>query len=979
MKEYSDKNQNENTTNSNPEKNLPFYMRLYPPLESITQTQPDFRNLLKLKLSSKKSRDISGNEVEEDELTQDFLDELIKPSSNLSKTRIIEVISKYILKSKLIEKIEDENKYSKKKIDPQELSALCAKKFIYTLSNRGEIVFKIGDVGDKFYFILKGKANILKIKEIQNIYMSTMEYLNYCIFLIKSNENYLFQEVIQKNYNILQITSAEEVLSLYKIAFKKSVYDKVNQHIIYSNNLLEEYFKAFNQKYTNFDLDNNKLEVLEANKAKKLSGSYREWQNYILKKFELSTSELVSYEPYEQIIKDRKKKKIICFVYESFLFLGPGLFFGDSALDSDMNLRNATIRAEEDTYFGCLRSNDYLNMIAPKRRYEKMKEISFLYNNFFFQNINPHIFERNYFHRFYLKQYSRGTVLYEFGQIPKNILLIKEGQIRFDLKCSIIEIHKLIHFLYNKILKNDIFSKLPTSKKKLILSPEITSKIHKYLKEPKLERLKMQTDEFVKEMNKIRIFHMSLLIGVEAVGLEEIFMNIPYLMKATVMKNVKCYEFSVEQIYNLLKEGKKIRFTFALNSIKKILSLMERLQGIKKNCVEMNNARYNLKNEKIFENSFSSIEHFPKINNAQKNDNIENKSNENNLKINNDSNYIDNIYDILEIKTPKSNKKEQDQEQEGEKEQKQEKEQDETNEEYKIKNEIFSPKIENDEKYKKNMDIQNLNPYKKIQVLNNKNLTRNCFSIFKSPIKDFTITQNLNFKTILFPLNKNNKLKNLKMLSYNRKKKNKYKSYNEKSISINDSDEKTGSKTKSKLDTGINVKNVFLLGNNKYYTINKLKKQIKDFNSFGNSKRTIEIIQSNNINMNNDNKSLYIKGNESQKMNNMNFKYSQKFNNFHLSFVPISVGSDNISSNNNRTIDDNNFISYKNIFRNNNYSTFGDKLYQNKSNKNYFNMTKKNVLYKKNYLNRNNSDFTQLQEKLPEIQSEYINFRKKLK
>ena len=973
MKESSDNGQNDNNLNNSPEQNLPFYMKLYPPLESITQVQPSFRNLLKLKLSSKNSKDLSGNEVEEDELTQDFLDELIKPSCNLPKTKIIEVISKYILKSKLIEKIEDENKFSKKKIDPQELSALCAKKFIYTLSNRGEIVFKIGDVGDKFYFILKGKANILKIKEIQNIYMSTMEYLNYCIFLIKSNENYLFQEVIQKNYNILQITSAEEVLSLYKIAFKKSVYDKVSQHIIYSNNLLEEYFKAFNQKYTNFDLDKNKLEVLEANKIKKLSGSYKEWQNYLLKKFELSTNELVSYEPYEQIIKDRKKKKIICFVYESFLFLGPGLFFGDSALDSDMNLRNATIRAEEDTYFGCLKSNDYLNMIAPKRRYEKMKEIAFLYNNFFFQNINPHIFEKNYFHRFYLKQFSRGTVLYDFGQIPKNILLIKEGQIRFDLKCSVMEIHKLIQFLYNKILKNDIFSKLPTSKKKLILTPEITSKIHKYLKEPKLERLKMQTDEFVKEMNKIRIFHMSLLIGVEAVGLEEIFMNIPYLMKATVMKNVKCYEFSVEQIYNLLKEGKKIRFTFALSSIKKILSLMERLQGIKKNCVEMNNVRYNLKNEKIFENSFSSIEHFPKINNVNNNYNIENKSNENNLKKNNDSNYIDNIRDILEIKTPKSNGKEQGQEQEGE----QEKEQNETNEEYKIQKESFSPKIENDNKYKKNLDIQNLNPYKKIQVLNNKNFKRNCFSIFKSPIKDFTITQSQNFKTILFPLNKNNKLKNLKILSYNRKKMNKYKSFNEKSISINESDEKTGSRTKSKLDTGINVKNIFLLGQNKYYTINKLKKQIKDFNSFDNSKKTLEIIQSNNINMNNDNKSL--KSNESQKMNNMNIKYSQKFNNFHLSFVPISAGPEKIPSNNSSIIDDNNFSSYKNIFRNNNYSTFGDKFYQNKSNKNYFYMTKKNVLYKKKYLNRKNSDFMQLQEKLPEIQSEYINFRKKLK
>jgi len=978
MKESSEKIQNDNNLNSNSEQNLPFYMRLYPPLESITEVQPDLRKLLKLKLSSKKRRESGSIIQEEDEITQDFLDELIKPSCNLPKTKIIEVISKFILKSKLIEKIEDENKFSKKKIDPQELSALCAKKFMYTLSSRGEIVFKIGDVGDKFYFILKGKANILKIKEIQNIYMSTMEYLNYCIFLIKSNENYLFQKVIQKNYNILQINNEEEALSLYKLSFKKSVYDKVNQHIIYTNNLLEEYFKAFNQKYATFDLDKNKMEVLEANKIKKLSGSFKEWQNYILKKFELSTTEFILYDPYEQIIKDKKKKKIVCFVYESLLFLGPGLFFGDSALDSDMNLRNATIRAEEDTYFGCLRSNDYLNMIAPKRRYEKMKEIAFLYNNFFFQNINPHTFERNYFHRFYLKQYTRGTILFEFGQIPKNILLIKEGQIRFDLKCSVLEIHKLIHFLYNKILKNDIFSKLPTSKKKLILSPEITNKIHNYLKEPKLERLKMQTDEFVKEMNKVRTFHMSLLIGVEAVGLEEIFLNIPYLMKATVMKNVKCYEFSVEQIYNLLKEGKKIRFTFSLCSIKKILSLMERLQEIKKNCVEMSNVRYNIKNEKIFENSISTIEYFPKINKVTSNDNFENKSNDNNLKINNDSNYIDNIYEILEIKTPKSNGKEKDKEQE--KELGQEKEQNETNKEYKIKYESLSPKIEKSyEKYKKKMDIQNINPYKKIYVLNNKNTTRNCFSIFKSPIKDFTITQNQNFKTILFPLNKNNKLKNLKMLSYYRKKKNKYKSFNEKNISINDSDEKAGSKTKSKLDTGIKVNNIFLLGNNKYYTINKLKKQIKDFNSFDNSKITLEIIQSNNIIMNNDNKSPHMNNNESQKMNNMNIKYSQKFNNFRLSFVPISAGSDNIPSNNNSIIDDNNFSSYKNIFRNNNYSTFGDKLYQNKSTKNYFYITKKNMLYKKKYLNRNNSDFAQLQKKLPEIQSEYVNFRKKLK
>ena len=84
-------------------------------------------------------------------------------------------------------------------------------------------------------------------------------------------------------------------------------------------------------------------------------------------------------------------------IYESFLYLGPTSYFGDAALDSELNKRNATIRAEDDTYLACLKNNDYLNIIAPKRRFEKTKAIAFLFNTFFFQQINPHIFERNYF------------------------------------------------------------------------------------------------------------------------------------------------------------------------------------------------------------------------------------------------------------------------------------------------------------------------------------------------------------------------------------------------------------------------------------------------------------------------------------------------------------------------------------------------------------------------------------------------------
>ena len=991
MSDISFNNQNNNKY-SQMSKNIPFYMRLYPPLEQSSESHSDFHNLLQFKISfNNNAKDSLGKTEteEEEELTQDFLNELVKPGCVIPKTKIIDVVSKAIMKSKLIEKIEDDNKVPKK-INSLELSMSCAKKFSYILVKKGEKVFRIGDIGDKFYYILKGKVNILKIREIPNLYMTILEYLNYCLFLIKEEEYYLFQELIQRNYNVLQLTSAEEVISLYTIVFKKSLFDNINQHLIYTNNLLEDYFKAYNKKYSDFDIDKRHLDILEFNKKKKLPNSYKEWQNYILKKCELNTNDLVLYEPFEQLIREKKKKKITCFIYESFLFLGPGLYFGDFALDSEVNKRNATIRAEEDTYLAWLRSSDYLNMIAPKRRYEKMKEIAFLFNSFFFNSINPHTFERNYFHLFYLREYPRGTVLFNPGKMPKDIFLIKDGQISLDLKCSVIEIHKLIRFLYNKVINNQIFSRLPKAKKNLILPKEINNEIYKYFKEPKLERLKMQNSEFIREMNKVKTFHITLLIGVEPVGIEEIFMKIPYLMKATAVKNLLCYEFAIEQIENLLKEEKEIKFNYAMCSIKKILSLIKRLQGIKKNCVEMAHAKYNLKNETFLEKAFASTQYFPLISN--KNNNRRNKSNdiinkksekekekenenenEKNLIMKDDINYNDNIYKIL-------NK---------------------TNSNSKEKNKIKDSKIQNmkenlleiqknDEKPKKNFKKEKTDDtiinYKKIRIFNTKDNSRNIFTSYKSPIRDFVINNNTNYKTILYPF-KNNKKKNIKYFS---KKKNKYNSYSGKELSgVEQNLELTNEKgeespIKNKLDTGMKVNNLFLLGD-KYFTIGKLKKQIKDFNSLENNKKVLEIIQSNEINTNNEDDShimpVDIKNSEIKKMSNINtfnikkikknfVKFAQEFKNFHLSFVPMSANDNDPNNNNTNSQENSEFL--KNIIKNN--SSLRDKLFGNKTLKNYYLMTKKNKQNVKKQLNRVNSDFAKYYKELPQIQNDYFNF-----
>ena len=349
-----------------------------------------------------------------------------------------------------------------------------------------------------------------------------------------------------------------------------------------------------------------------------------------------------------------------------------------------------------------------------------------------------------------------------------------------------------------------------------------------------------------------------------------------------------------------------------------------------------------------------------------------NKNNvsENKLRLKNDINFYDNIYVILNKTNPNQIKSEE------KKEIKIDKEEIEKNEE-KTKNEI---KMEKQSK--------NENNYKKIKLIFNKEQSRNSIKKYKSPIKDFIIAQNKKFKTI-FPSSKNNKMKNIKLIN-NKSKRNKNNSYIEKHLSgagmggenVESEDWRgEGSHTKPKLDTGINVKHLFLLGD-KYFTINKLKKQIRDFSSCDNGKKRIEVIQSNLINKEKeDNNPIIpsnIKNTEIKKMNHINtlkdneikknVKYSQDFKNFHLSFVPISASNEN----NNSINDGNN--SFKNIIRNIYYSSsYGDKFF-NKTNKNYFLINKRNRLYKKKYLNRVNSDLTEYHKKLPGIHNDFINY-----
>ena len=578
---------------------LPIYKKLYPPLKDLflfDENNEIENKLLKMKSDISKSKTKKNFLQEEQELDENFLSHLVEIPCLIPRQKVIDTISKFIQKSKLIDKMQNDYESQEKKAANSSLSRACAEKLNFEVYETGEIIFKIGDSGENFYFILSGNVSVLKLKEIPNIQMNYMEYVNYCIYLLNQGEEYLLNEVIKANEEVLNVSSIEDIKLINKIVFMKRLNQDINKKIT-NNKQLKKYFQMNSQKYSDFDLNQDELDFFEQEKLKGKQGAGKEWEEYITKRCSLLVSEQVFFQSYENVLTDNEPKNIICYNYEPFLYLGPGLFFGDTALDFENNKRNATIRVEEKTYLAYLQRDDYLNIISPMNKMERIREIEFLYTNFFFMSINSHIFEKNFFHLFSLREYYRGSILFSQGNIPRSLILVKSGRISLELKCSIIDIQNLIKFIFDNIFLNPIFQRLTTMQKNRYMSPQKMNAIKSYINDPVLMRLKTHNRNFINEMKLIRGYNITILTNNEVIGLEEIFIRMPYITKANVISSkVECYELSLGNLDRLLNCGRDMLFSYIKYTMNKISTLIERLQNIKQNYINMSLAKFESKN-----------------------------------------------------------------------------------------------------------------------------------------------------------------------------------------------------------------------------------------------------------------------------------------------------------------------------------------------------------------------------------------------
>ena len=391
-KEEEEENEEEEEMKEISNVNLPIINQLYPPVKEIDFFDENNNNNKILRLIKEKpiiKKDIltmEDYEKQKLELTDKFLKDLIKDPCPLPKTNIIDVISYFIRNSTLITKLESSYKWKSE----EELTSLCnliSKNLSFEKFDKGDILFKIGETGNKFYFILQGYISILKLKEISKVKMSYNQYFNLCIKLLKNKEYHILEETLKKNSSTIPINDIQQLQKIYIILFRKKLYENIENNYIFNNNTLTSFFNTNEESLEKYDINLRELQPFED------LDKMKDWKEYLIRRIKPSKDELDYFEKYkEYIIRKIEPVNINYYIYDDFLYLGAGYYFGENSLEKGNiytgGKRNATIRAETELICGSMKGIDYLSIIEPKKRLEKLKEIRFIFNNFFFKEIS---------------------------------------------------------------------------------------------------------------------------------------------------------------------------------------------------------------------------------------------------------------------------------------------------------------------------------------------------------------------------------------------------------------------------------------------------------------------------------------------------------------------------------------------------------------------------------------------------------------
>ena len=496
---------------------------------------------------------------------------------------------------KFLENENDQEIQSKIKNKLNNIISKLSERVIIKKYEKDNFVVKMNEIGRDCYFLISGKISILKPVEY-NVTIYIREYFIYLKCLFNYDEIDLILKVLSINRKILDISNLDEISKLIRAYFIILLRRELNKNYGgITMELLENFFKYYHFTFEDFQL--SKDIILNDIEDKKGANNKNNFEilllKYISEKIPLLNEDIYLLELYRILSNEKEKYSITLYKYEIFLYLYPGNFFGDMALDNKIKKRNATIRTETDCIICSLSNDYYVSLLSEENKKIKTLDLIFLCHNFFFNLISPVIFNTKYYPMFKSVEKLKNAVLYKQNDNISSLYLVREGTLKIGIYANVFDLFNIIKNIINEICYRNNYFKI---------SPEDILVIKKhYLKDKNLS--KIFSDENISfEANKKINFELFTSSGYEFLGIQDFCLKTKYLCSCTVISNrAILMEIKRNDLSYMIKNEKIILQDYYNYVYKKLILLIKRLHYLKDNLI--NQLTYKLDMKSYIPNS----------------------------------------------------------------------------------------------------------------------------------------------------------------------------------------------------------------------------------------------------------------------------------------------------------------------------------------------------------------------------------------
>ena len=318
-------------------------------------------------------------------------------------------------------------------------------KIIIEIKKENDILFKIGDISEKFYFLLQGTAIRLNTVQYEEN-MNKFEYFLYMKYLYKLDENKLFNLILSKNeeiydkYELLYFILEDKSIKYFGDSLKqlKRMEASYVLNRIIPNKMLE---MNHNNESKIVITESSKTidDIFKGNHVVSILEGHIKRINIPIKEYLENLKPISFNEENDELIK----KKVTLYTYNIEKEIKVGEHLEELDLKK-MQKRNSTIICNSKCILGCLIKKNYISCLKLTQTKFHKNDINFLLSHELFSMMNFREFDKNYYHLFELEKMGQNQVLFEQGELTNNIFFLKRGEICITFEGNFDDIYRII-------------------------------------------------------------------------------------------------------------------------------------------------------------------------------------------------------------------------------------------------------------------------------------------------------------------------------------------------------------------------------------------------------------------------------------------------------------------------------------------------------------------------------------------------------